>query len=461
MALACVGALLARASRRRRGSSARPRVAVGLGAAAKFAPLALAPLFAAARAARVRRRAARARAGAATVCRSSRTAACASSTTARSATRRAARRRSASGARSTRSAGCRPRSRRRPGLLALAAAFVPRRPDLRQVAALGAAILIAVELTATHWFYLYVVWFVPLVLVALFAALPRRCPSRRLSRSRSASRSTREARRACRAGAAGCSAGRSRSGCRRGPTSASTTCSCTATFAEPVLDGALPYRDVPSSTRRWRRPAIALPGLAGTGEEAYRWAFARLDARCWPRRWCCSAARWRARTGGDRAPGDARGRAHAAALRRAAADALRPRSRWRCCWRALLLLCRGRPARRARPCSALGAMTRASRWSRCRSALAWLVAREAGGVSAVGRAALACVARWSRVAALALAVSPGGALDAVRYHLDRPVQVESTPGARAARPRRGRARRGGRASRATAPTGSSTRPPTR
>ena len=62
------------------------------------------------------------------------------------------------------------------GLLALAAAFVPRRPDLRQTAALGAAILIAVELTATHWFYLYVVWFLPLLFVALFAAHDRTLP---------------------------------------------------------------------------------------------------------------------------------------------------------------------------------------------------------------------------------------------------------------------------------------------
>jgi Glycosyltransferase family 87 len=60
--------------------------------------------------------------------------------------------------------------------LALLAAFVPRRPDLRQTAAMGAAILIAVELTATHWFYLYVVWFVPFVFVALFAAHDRTLP---------------------------------------------------------------------------------------------------------------------------------------------------------------------------------------------------------------------------------------------------------------------------------------------
>jgi len=62
--------------------------------------------------------------------------------------------------------------------LAILAAFRPRHPDLRQTAALGAAILIAVELTATHWFYLYIVWFVPFVLVALFAAHARTFPEK-------------------------------------------------------------------------------------------------------------------------------------------------------------------------------------------------------------------------------------------------------------------------------------------
>ncbi len=54
--------------------------------------------------------------------------------------------------------------------LALVVAFFPRRPGPRQVAALGAAVLIAVQLTASYWFYLYIVWFVPFVLVALLAA---------------------------------------------------------------------------------------------------------------------------------------------------------------------------------------------------------------------------------------------------------------------------------------------------
>jgi Glycosyltransferase family 87 len=58
--------------------------------------------------------------------------------------------------------------------LALLVAFVPRRPDARQVAALGAAVLIVVQLAATHWFYLYVVWFVPFVLVAILGAYRER-----------------------------------------------------------------------------------------------------------------------------------------------------------------------------------------------------------------------------------------------------------------------------------------------
>jgi len=51
--------------------------------------------------------------------------------------------------------------------LALLVAFVPRRRGPLQVAALGAALLVALQLGVTHWFYLYVTWFAPLALVAL------------------------------------------------------------------------------------------------------------------------------------------------------------------------------------------------------------------------------------------------------------------------------------------------------
>jgi hypothetical protein len=54
--------------------------------------------------------------------------------------------------------------------LAAALAFVPRRRDLRQVAALAGAVTIAVQLPATHWFYFYLVWIAPLALVACMGA---------------------------------------------------------------------------------------------------------------------------------------------------------------------------------------------------------------------------------------------------------------------------------------------------
>jgi Glycosyltransferase family 87 len=53
--------------------------------------------------------------------------------------------------------------------LAAAFFFVPRRRSTAQLAALGAVLLIAVQVTANHWFYPYAVWFAPLVLITVFA----------------------------------------------------------------------------------------------------------------------------------------------------------------------------------------------------------------------------------------------------------------------------------------------------
>jgi hypothetical protein len=52
-------------------------------------------------------------------------------------------------------------------VLAVVVAVVPRRDDLVGLAALGAAVLIALQLGATYWFFLYLAWFFPLVMVAL------------------------------------------------------------------------------------------------------------------------------------------------------------------------------------------------------------------------------------------------------------------------------------------------------
>jgi hypothetical protein len=56
------------------------------------------------------------------------------------------------------------------GVILVAAVYlVPRRRSHGQVVALAAAVIITLELSAPHWFYLYIVWFAPLVLAALFA----------------------------------------------------------------------------------------------------------------------------------------------------------------------------------------------------------------------------------------------------------------------------------------------------
>ena len=56
--------------------------------------------------------------------------------------------------------------------LAVMVAFVPARRGIVEVSALAAAVLIALQLTVNYWLYPYIVWFFPLVIVALLAAFP-------------------------------------------------------------------------------------------------------------------------------------------------------------------------------------------------------------------------------------------------------------------------------------------------
>ncbi len=55
--------------------------------------------------------------------------------------------------------------------LAVVFAFVPREKGPIELAALTASILVAFQLSLTHWFYLYLPWFLPFVL--LWLLLPR------------------------------------------------------------------------------------------------------------------------------------------------------------------------------------------------------------------------------------------------------------------------------------------------
>ena len=58
-------------------------------------------------------------------------------------------------------------------VLALALAVVPRRADLAGLCALSAAVLVALQLGVSHWFYLYLVWFFPLAMLGLLAPRSR------------------------------------------------------------------------------------------------------------------------------------------------------------------------------------------------------------------------------------------------------------------------------------------------
>ncbi len=49
---------------------------------------------------------------------------------------------------------------------------VPRRLDVLTMTALSGALLIGIELTLTHWFYLYIPWFLPFALVAMVVEWP-------------------------------------------------------------------------------------------------------------------------------------------------------------------------------------------------------------------------------------------------------------------------------------------------
>jgi hypothetical protein len=63
-----------------------------------------------------------------------------------------------------------------PVLLGSALFFLPRRRTVLQVAALAAAVLIATQVGSTHWFYFFILWWAPYVLINSFATQERITP---------------------------------------------------------------------------------------------------------------------------------------------------------------------------------------------------------------------------------------------------------------------------------------------
>jgi hypothetical protein len=197
------------------------------------------------------------------------------------------------------------------------------------------------------------------------------------------------------------------------------------TFAEPVLAGELPYRDIAFEYPPLAAPAIALPGVVGTGEETFRWAFAlwTLAAAAAVVLLCGALVR---AGGGD--PRAVRRAMLAAAFMPLLCGALL-RTHFdlfpvALLLAALLLFCLERP-RAGLAVLGLGAMTKLFPIVAVPVALAWLLGR--GRRRAAWQGALACAAVVAVIGGAAVAASPDGARNAVRYHLDRPVQIESSP----------------------------------
>jgi hypothetical protein len=196
------------------------------------------------------------------------------------------------------------------------------------------------------------------------------------------------------------------------------------TFAAPVLDGQLPYRDVFFEYPPLAAPVIALPGLVGTGEETFRLAFAAwtLVLAAGVVLLCGALA---ARTEGD----VKRALLAAAAMPLVCGAMLRTHFDLAPIGLTLLALLLVVAGRRRGGLAVLGlaVMTKGFPLVAAPVVLAWLAARH-GGREAV-QDGLVMVAVIAAIGLASVLVSASGTVDAFTYQVDRPVQIESTPAA--------------------------------
>jgi Glycosyltransferase family 87 len=192
--------------------------------------------------------------------------------------------------------------------------------------------------------------------------------------------------------------------------------------ADAMLAGGLPYREVFFEYPPLAAGAIVLPAVVGSGEEEYRLAFAALGLGV------AAAVVVLVGALAERSGGRP-GRAMLAvavspllfgALARTHLD-LVPVA---LTLLALLLLCRG-GAVGGMAVLGLAVMTKGFPLVVAPVALAWLWRRDGRKVALRGAGALALT--LAVIGSAALAASPSGAIEAVEYHLERPVQLESVP----------------------------------
>ena len=194
------------------------------------------------------------------------------------------------------------------------------------------------------------------------------------------------------------------------------------TDASWFLDGLLPYRDVGFEYPPLAAPAIGLPGLLGTSGSAYRWTFALFMLAL------AGCVLLLVRALARRTGGDERLAVGAVALAPLLTGAM-IRNHFdllpvALMLGALVLVARGRAVLGF---AVLGAatMTKGFPIVVAPVALAWLVARGERRVAL--QAAVVFAAVVIALAACAVALSPSGSLDAIRYQTDRPAQIESLP----------------------------------
>ncbi len=193
-------------------------------------------------------------------------------------------------------------------------------------------------------------------------------------------------------------------------------------YAELFLDGSLPYRDVAFEYPPLAAPLLALPAVLGSGDDAYRLTFAAL-ALALAAILVALLGGLARRTGGDPRRAMLAGAAaplFTGAMLRTHFD-LAPVV---ITLGALLLVVSNRP-RTGLAVLGVGVMTKGFPIVVLPVAVAWLMAHGRRREAVEGTGALALVV--VTVAGAAAAVSLSGATEAVTYHLDRPVQVESAP----------------------------------
>ena len=191
-----------------------------------------------------------------------------------------------------------------------------------------------------------------------------------------------------------------------------------AAYADAFLAGALPYRDVPFEYPPLAAPLLALPGLGGNYEPAF--GLLALALACAV---VLLAGAIAVRTGGDRREA----LLAAAALPLLLGAIVRARfdlAPVALVLGGLLLVCSARP-RAGMAALGLGAATKLFPLLIAPVVLAWLVARGQRRAAAESAAVLAIV--LLAIFGAAAALSPAGLVDSLTYHVERPVQVESTP----------------------------------